>query len=154
MKEKKIDDFESIMKSKSLKEKIRFLDELGKDDSPKTIQYLISLLYSQSWSIRDKAAEILGKKGEKIIDKILNLLDDGIWFTRASAAKTLGYLGSIIAVPHLLKHLEDSNNVVKNNIIEALKNIVEKNGIESLEANLSKEDFENLKKIILKDGNP
>ncbi|MCX7881174.1 MAG: hypothetical protein N2482_01520, partial [Patescibacteria group bacterium] len=41
---------------------------------------------------------------------------------------------------------DDTNVVVKENVIQALKKIVEKNGFDSLEANLDKENIDKLKR--------
>ncbi len=148
MKEKKIEDIDNLMKSKNLKEKIRIIEELAKDDSPKSIQHLISFLSSPSWSIREKVSEVLGTKGEKILDKLFNLLEEGVWYTRATVAKTMGNIGSLNAITILLKHCEDSNLVVKQNVVEALKKIVEKNGLDTIEASLNKEEIDKLKNIL------
>uniref|UniRef100_A0A7C4UFW1 HEAT repeat domain-containing protein n=1 Tax=candidate division WOR-3 bacterium TaxID=2052148 RepID=A0A7C4UFW1_UNCW3 len=147
MKEKKTDDIEAIIRSKNLKEKMKLIEDLGKEDSPKALQQLISLLSSSSWSIRDKVTEILATKGEKILDKLINLLEEGIWFTKASAAKTLGNIGSIQSLPHLLKFIDDNNSVVRENVYEAIKKIVSKYQKEDIESKLTKEEFERLKKI-------
>lgn len=148
MKEKKNEDIEAIMKSKNIKEKIRLIEELAKDDNPKSVQYLLSFLSSPSWTIREKTSEVLGTKGEKILDKLLTLLEEGVWYTRATAAKTIGNIGSANVMNHLLKHSEDNNQVVKESVLESIKKIVEKNGLENILANLSPEEAKKLKKLL------
>jgi len=128
MNEKRFSRLKETLKSGGLNDKLSTLEELRKDDSPKVNNLLLTLLSSESWTLRNKVCEILAERGEKLGDRLINILNTGVWYARAAAARTLGLIGRISYIPELLKYKDDSNEVVREEVRNAVKNIVEKNG--------------------------
>ena len=112
---------ELYLKSRDILERLKAIEmlrELGDK------QRLISLLYSESWHTREKAAEALATFGDAVKDDILPLLDEGYWFVRAAAAYILGEIGDVRAVPKLLERLQERNESVKGEAAKALAKIL------------------------------
>ena len=128
MNEKRFSKLKDILKTGGLNEKLSALEELEKEDTARVNNLLFSLLSSESWTLRNKVCHVLADRGEKIADRLINILNTGIWYTRAAAAKTLGLIGKISYIPELLRYRDDSNEVVKEEVKNAVKNIVERNG--------------------------
>ena len=128
MNEKRFSKLKDILKTGGLNEKLSALEELEKEDTARVNNLLFSLLSSEGWTLRNKVCHVLADRGEKIADRLINILNTGIWYTRAAAAKTLGLIGKISYIPELLRYRDDSNEVVKEEVKNAVKNIVERNG--------------------------
>ena len=137
MNEKRFSRLKETVKTGGLNEKLSALEELKEEDSAKVNNLLLSLLSSESWTLRNRVCEILAERGEKLGDRLINILNTGVWYSRAAAARTLGLIGKISYIPELLKYKDDSNEVVREEVRNAIKNIVEKN-----EFNRIQEEFD------------
>ncbi|HDI83903.1 MAG TPA: hypothetical protein ENF18_08965 [candidate division WOR-3 bacterium] len=137
MNEKRFSRLKETLKTGGLNEKLSALEELKEEDSAKVNNLLLTLLSSESWTLRNRVCEILAERGEKLGDRLINILNTGVWYSRAAAARTLGLIGKISYIPELLKYKDDSNEVVREEVRNAIKNIVEKN-----EFNRIQEEFD------------
>ncbi len=137
MNEKRFSRLKETLKTGGLNEKLSALEELKEEDSAKVNNLLLTLLSSESWTLRNRVCEILAERGEKLGDRLINILNTGVWYSRAAAARTLGLIGKISYIPELLKYKDDSNEVVREEVRNAIKNIVEMN-----EFNRIQEEFD------------
>ncbi|MCL2460492.1 MAG: HEAT repeat domain-containing protein [Euryarchaeota archaeon] len=97
-------------------------DTLGKL-GPEAIPSLTNALqHNPDWHIRSAAVDALGGIGDPIIVDLLShtLLNDDDWNVRSSAAEALGKIGDAGAVSSLEEALEDSNDMVRMYVKEAL----------------------------------
>jgi len=93
------------------------------DNYEKAIVPLIHLMSHKEDFTRGMAAEALGElKVNRAFNQIAGLLEnDGSSFARRCAAYALGVLGNRKAVPYLKRALNDSNELVRNNVKRALE---------------------------------
>lgn len=111
---------ESLLKSKSILEKLRAVEILkGKRDKDR----LFELLYSESWHVRERAAQVLSEWGSEIEDKTLPLLEEKFWYVRAVAAFILGNVGTEKSIEPLKRHLLERNEPVRIESARALVRI-------------------------------
>jgi len=111
---------ESLLKSKNILEKLRAVEILkGKRDKEKLFQ----LLYSESWHVREKAAQALTEWGSEIEERTLPLLEEKFWYVRAVAAYILGNVGTEKSIEPLKRHLTERNEPVRIESARALARI-------------------------------
>ncbi len=115
------DIVEQFLKSKDLLERIKGV-ELLRERGDKG--RLLALLYSDSWHVRERAAQALATFGDLVEDDILPMLHEGYWYVRAAAAFVAGEIESVKAVPELLELLEEKNYTVRNEAARALAKIL------------------------------
>jgi len=147
MNEKRFSRLKETLKTGGLNEKLSALEELKEEDSAKVNNLLLTLLSSESWTLRNKVCEILAERGEKLGDRLINILNTGVWYSRAAAARTLGLIGKISYIPELLKYKDDSNEVVREEVRNAIKNIVEKNGFNRIQEEFDLDTQEMVREI-------
>jgi HEAT repeat protein len=88
--ELKNQEIEQLLKSSNILERIRAVDILLEK---KATEKLLSLLYSESWHLREKAQNALSHYTLKELkDKLLPLLDEKMWYVRAAAIRVLANL--------------------------------------------------------------
>ncbi len=111
---------DSLLKSKNILERL-YAVELIKEKRDK--EKLFELLYSESWHVREKAAEALCSWGSEIEERIIPLLEEKFWYVRAVAAYILGNVGTEKSVEPLKKHLSERNEPVRIESAKALAKI-------------------------------
>jgi len=97
-------------------------DTLGKLGAEAIPSLTNALQHNPDWHIRSAAVDALGGIGDPIIVDLLShtLLNDDDWNVRSSAAEALGKIGDAGAVSSLEEALEDSNDMVRMYVKEAL----------------------------------
>ncbi len=119
----KQDPLEQLLKSKDILERLRAVDmlkERGNKDK------LIELLYSNSWHVRERAAQYIPDFGEEVKDTIPPLLDERFWYVRAAAAYVIGELGDERAFAKLRTMLTEKNETVRGEVAKAVAKIIRK----------------------------
>lgn len=119
--DKSRDIVEQFLKSRDLLERIKGV-ELLRERGDKG--RLLALLYSDSWHVRERAAQVLATFGDLVEADILPMLNEGYWYVRAAAAYVAGEIQSLKAVPTLLKLLHEKNYTVRNEAARALAKIL------------------------------
>jgi len=115
------DTIEQLLKSKELRERLNAVELLKEK---KDIERLISLLYSESWHLREKTAEALASFGQEIGERIMLLLSEGYWYVRASAAYIIGEINEDRAFEKLRELLRETNETVKGEAAKAIAKIL------------------------------
>jgi HEAT repeat protein len=142
-----------ILKSASMKRKIRVLDKLNGVNERDSINILLEVLEDESWVLREKAAHKIVQYGTKVVPRLERLLTRGFWFTRAAACIALGEIRnarSIIAIVDLL--LKEENPTVVKEAATALVKILRSQPEQYPDIfttlNLAKPDLERLLEVI------
>ncbi len=115
------DIVEQFLKSRDLLDRIKGV-ELLRERGDKG--RLLALLYSDSWHVRERAAQVLATFGDLVENEVLPMLNEGYWYVRAAAAYVVGEIRSTKAVPTLLKLLHEKNYTVRNEAARALAKIL------------------------------
>lgn len=115
------DPIEQMLRSKDLAERLKAVQLLA-ERRDKT--RLLSLLFSESWHVREKTAKLLVSFGEEIKDDILPLLDEGYWYVRAAACLIIGEIGDERALPRLVELLKEHNETVRGEAAKAIAKLV------------------------------
>ncbi len=111
---------EMLLKSRNILDRLQAVQILKeKRDKDK----LFELLYSESWHVREKAAEALCEWGSEIEDRTIPLLEEKFWYVRSVAAFILGNVGTEKSVEPLKKHLRERNEPVRIESAKALAKI-------------------------------
>ncbi|MDI6850427.1 MAG: hypothetical protein QMD82_00605 [bacterium] len=85
-----VQEVEQLLKSNNLLERFKAVELLKER---KNLERLLSLIYLESWHLREKVQEALSQFTlAELKDKLLPLLDEKIWFVRAAAINVLGNL--------------------------------------------------------------
>ncbi len=135
--ELKHQEIEQLLKSGNILERLKAIDLLAE---AKQIDRLISLLFSESWHLRERVQEVLGKLiTEKELETLLPLLDEKMWYVRAGVIKVLGIHEDTRVFDHIYPHLKERNEVVRANAAVALARFVVKEP--QLKEKLSKDDI-------------
>jgi len=88
------------------------------------VDSLIKRLEDSDKYVRKKAAEALGKIGDKrAVEPLIKALGDSEWYVRWKAAEALGKIGDKRAVEPLIKALGDSEKLVREVAAEALEKL-------------------------------
>jgi len=117
------DPVEQLLRSKDVSLRMKAVDILAeKRDLPR----LVSLLFSESWHVRERAAKALASCGPEVSDLVFPLLDEGYWYVRASAAFIMGELQDDRSFDKLKEMLGESNNTVRAQAAFALAKILSK----------------------------
>ncbi|HDM90928.1 MAG: hypothetical protein DRQ06_01590 [Candidatus Hydrothermota bacterium] len=114
---------EQFLKSKDLMTRLKaveMLKELGDKEK------LLSLLYSESWHVREKAAQALVEFGSEIRKKVEPMLDEGYWYVRAAAAYVIGEVGDASVLPKLKKMLSETNETVRGEVARAIAKMIKR----------------------------
>ncbi len=118
------DPVEQLLRSKDIALRMKAVDILmEKRDLPK----LVSLLFSESWHVREKAAKALASFGKEVSDLVSPLLNEGYWYVRASAAFVVGEIQDLGSFDRLREMLGEINNTVRAQAAFALAKIISKN---------------------------
>ena len=98
------------------------------------ISYITTtLLKSKESPVRRRAAEVLGRIGDRsAVAPLIDMLGDSESFVRRHAAEALGRIGDRSAVVPLIDVLFDSNNPARSNAAEALGRIGDHSAVVSL----------------------
>jgi HEAT repeat protein len=115
------DPIEQMLRSKDLAERLKAVQLLG-ERRDKT--RLLSLLFSESWHVREKTAKLLISFGEEIKDDVLPLLNEGYWYVRAVACSIIGEIGDKRALPRLLELLKENNETVRGEAAKAIAKLI------------------------------
>ncbi len=115
---------EQLLKSKDLLARLKAV-ELLKEMGDK--ERLLSLLYSESWHVREKAAQALVQFGNEIKERVRPMLDEGYWYVRAAAAYVVGELADFEALPRLKKMLDETNETVRGEVAKAIAKMIKLN---------------------------
>ncbi len=108
----------------------------------KDIEGLIEALNNKSWFVRRKAAEALGKIGDKrAIDPLINALNDDDIEVREEIVTSLGKIGDKKAVDQLIYILEKDKEDVRWKAARALGDIGDKKAVEPLILSLNDEYY-------------
>jgi len=91
-------------------------------NDPKTAEIAVVALGDDSWFVRERSANLLGRwKYAKAFDDLVKLLkDDKSAGVRATAAESLGKIGDTRAIPHLSEALGDKGTGVQRSVMFAL----------------------------------
>lgn len=117
------DPVEQLLRSKDVSLRMKAVDVLRER---KDLPRLVSLLFSESWHVREKAALALASFGTEVGDLVLPLLGEGYWFVRASAAQVIGEIQDERAFDRLKEMLRESNETVRSKAAQALAKILSK----------------------------
>uniref|UniRef100_A0A7C2PJS7 HEAT repeat domain-containing protein n=1 Tax=candidate division WOR-3 bacterium TaxID=2052148 RepID=A0A7C2PJS7_UNCW3 len=83
-------EVEQLLKSNNLLERFKAVELLKES---KNLDRLLSLIYSESWHLREKVQEALSQFTlAELKDKLLPLLDEKIWYVRAATINIIGNL--------------------------------------------------------------
>ena len=97
---------------------------LGRTKSEAAVAGLIAALSDEASSVRQRAAEALGKiGGAAAVAGLIAALSDENWSVRQRAAEALGQIGDAVAVAGLLSALSDEDWSVRRRAAEALGQI-------------------------------
>ncbi len=117
-------EVDELLRSKDITKRLSAVDLLlKKGDREK----LIELIRSESWHLREKAADALVTYGLEIADSVRPLLDEGYWYVRAVAAYIVGEIGDEKAFDRLKEMLHEKNETVKAKASVALAKLIKKN---------------------------
>lgn len=117
------DPVEQLLRSKDVSLRMKAVDILAeKRDLPR----LVSLLFSESWHVREKAAKALASFGNEVSNLVLPLLNEGYWYVRASAAYIVGEIQEEKSFERLKNMLNENNRTVRAQAAFALAKIVSK----------------------------
>lgn len=150
---RKKEKIEEIFKGKDIKKKLSVLEEVAKMENAFSINLLLTCLNDTSWHLRNKAAILLGRIGEKVYDRVIDVLEKGVWYAKAGAALALGEMKKLDAIRYLVKYMEDKNETVKKSVEDAIRNIVREKPVEFVEEflpSLPEEEAEVIKERIKK----
>ncbi len=135
---------EMLLKSRNILDRLHAVEILKEK---RDVDRLFQLLYSESWHVREKAAEALCEWGSEIEARTIPLLDEKFWYVRSVAAFILGNVGTEKSIESLKRHLREKNEPVRIESAKALAKI--KIRKPELSEKLSEEDLklieENLK---------
>ncbi len=99
---------------------------------------LISMLDSQDWRVRSKAAfDLGGIKAEEAVDRLLELLEDENDKVCGVSAMALGRIGDKRAFGPLIEKLEDASAYVRASAAKALGFLGDKRAMPALKARLA-----------------
>ncbi|RKZ21813.1 hypothetical protein DRQ18_03860 [bacterium] len=130
---KKIEKIEEIFRGKDIRKKLEVLEEVAKMENSFSLNLLFTCLNETSWHLRNKAAILLGRMGEKAYERLIEVLEKGVWYAKAGAALALGEMKKLDAIRHLIKYLDDKNETVKKSVEDAIRNIVREKPVEFVE---------------------
>ena len=109
--------------------------------SAKDVKLLKELLKDEDAEVRRRAAEALGKIGDRrAVELLIEALRDGNPMVRIAAAEALGKIGDKRAVEPLIEALKDENAGVREAAAWALGEIGDKRAVEPLIEALKDED--------------
>ncbi len=128
-------EVDDLLRSKDLTKRLSAVDILLEK---RDVDRLIELLHSESWHLREKAAQALITFGMDVADRVRPLLDEGYWYVRAVASFVLGEIGDEDAFDRLKELLNERNETVKARASVALAKLISKNA--SLSEKLSIEE--------------
>jgi HEAT repeat protein len=118
------DPVEQLLRSKDVSMRLKAVDVLlERRDLPG----LVSLLFSESWHVREKAAKALADFGKEVGDLVIPLLNEGYWYVRAAAAQVIGEIADERAFDRLKELLRERNNTVRIKAAIALAKIISQN---------------------------
>lgn len=100
-------------------------DSLGEIGDARAVEPLIHTLNDRKKSVRESAAEALGKIGEPAVESLINAMKDKSAHVRLGAVDALGKIGDTRAVETLISGLEDENEDIMWSAAEALGKIGE-----------------------------
>jgi len=128
------DPLEQMLRSKDLAERLKAVQLLAERGDKAR---LLSLLFSESWHVREKAAQLLISFGEEIKDDLLPLLEEGYWYVRAAVCSIIGEIGDVRALSKLLELLKEPNETVRGKAAIAIAKLVKKDHrlIENIDLN-------------------
>ncbi len=118
------DEVEELLRARDITKRLSAVDLLlkrGDQDG------LINLLRSESWHLREKAAQALVSFGQDIAGKVRPLLDEGYWYVRAVSAFIIGEIGDEQAFDRLREMIKERNETVKARASVALAKLIRKN---------------------------
>jgi len=99
----------------------------------KNVKGLIKALRHEYEFVRWKAAEALGRIGDKrAVEPLIHALKDEDWYVRWKAAEALGRIGDKRAVEPLIQALKDEDSDVRREAAEALGKIGDKRAVEAV----------------------
>lgn len=132
----KVQEIEQLLKSNNILERLRAVDLLAER---KEIDRLISLLFSESWHLRERVQSSLGKiLDQQHLSKILPLLNEKVWYVRAGVIKILGDTEFFDLFDNIYPHLREKNEVVRcNAAVTVAKYVINK---PDLRERLTKDD--------------
>ncbi|MEO0258149.1 MAG: hypothetical protein ABIM32_01790 [candidate division WOR-3 bacterium] len=130
-------EIEQLLKSNNILERLKAVDLLIER---KEIDKLISLLFSESWHLREKIQNSLGKVIKKDhLNKLLPLLDEKVWYVRAGVIKVLGDAEFVDLFDDIYPHLREKNEVVRTNAAVAIAKFITKRS--ELKERLTRDDI-------------
>ncbi|HOK23362.1 MAG TPA: HEAT repeat domain-containing protein [Candidatus Hydrothermia bacterium] len=110
----KSQEIEQLLKSPNILDRFKAVDILAEK---RDVGKLISLLYSESWHLREKVQDALSQFTlNELRDKLLPLLNERMWFVRAGAIRVLGnlYAKEVVMkqeVEGIGKEIESEHNI-------------------------------------------
>jgi len=135
-------EVDQLLKSSNMLDRFRAVEIL---EERREVDKLIALLFSESWHLREKVHEALGRIAQKDdAEKLIPLLDEKVWYVRAGAIKVLGAMALRKELQDdifelIYPHLKEKNEVVRTASAEILARLTLDNP--SLKEKLSKEDL-------------
>ncbi len=111
------------------------------EDTQKRIEELIAQLGDKRHSVRQSAADALGKIGQPAVQPLIEAISDKNYHVRGYAADALGQIGDPQSVQPLIKALEDEDLGVRVSAINALGKIGDPQAIQPLIKALSDRDY-------------
>lgn len=108
----------------SLTDKRELLETLARQPNERGIRILMEILQGDSWYLRDAAADVLTRMGDKAVPALEILLYSGLWFSRAEAARVLGRIGHVESLPRMVHMLADSNQTVQSACLASIAELV------------------------------
>lgn len=130
-------EIEQLLKSNNILERLKAVDLLIERNE---IDKLISLLFSESWHLREKIQSSLGKVIKKDhLNKLLPLLDEKVWYVRAGVIKVLGDAEFVDLFDDIYPHLREKNEVVRTNAAVAIAKFITKRS--ELKGRLTRDDI-------------
>jgi hypothetical protein len=125
----------SILKTGTMKRKIKVIDSLNGVNEKDSIQILLKILEDTSWVMRERAALKIVRYGTRVVPRLQKLCKRGYWYTRAAASHALGEIGHIKALDSIIRLItDDENPTVVKEASAALVKIAKKKPIEFAEA--------------------
>jgi len=111
------------------------------EDTQKRIEELIAQLGDKRHSVRQSAADALGKIGQPAVQPLIEAISDKNYHVRGYAADALGQIGDPQSVQPLIKALEDEDLGVRVSAINAFGKIGDPQAIQPLIKALSDRDY-------------
>ncbi len=98
--------------SRSIEGRKKQIEDLRREQSPRSVSLLLETLCDESWMLRELAIKALVETPDLAAPHLITLLESGLWYTRAAAVHALGLMAYAPAIQTILRLLDDGNQMI------------------------------------------